>query len=161
MNKVKKVVLSGAAALAIFGSGIGAKAAIDWTVGHQNIQATSDNIDKLVSRINDLKGKASQNQQQLTDLQNQLKQAQQQYTDLSNQKNTEEQALQQQIQQKIADGQKAVADKQAEIDALNGKIGSLNQQLDDKKKSEDNLMQALRDAQDVKNKSDRAVEETK
>lgn len=158
---VKKMVVTGTVAVALLGGGMSAKAAIDWVVGHQNIQATSDNIDKLVSRINTLKGQSSQNQQQLNDLQNQLKAQQQQYQDLQNQKNTEEQQLQQQIQQKIADGQKAVADKQKEVDGLNSKINDLNQQLADKQQNDSNLMQALKDAQDVKNKSDRAVEETK
>lgn len=158
---IKKAVVTGTAVLAMFGAGIGAKAAIDWTVGHQNIQATSDNIDKLVKRINDLRGQSSQTQQQLTDLQNQLKAQQQQYQDLSNQKNNEEKQLQQQIQDKIAEGQKAVAEKQKEVDGLNGKINDLNKQLADKKQNEDNLTQALRDAQDIKNKSDQAVEQTK
>lgn len=158
---IKKAVVTGTAVLAMFGAGAGAKAAIDWTVGHQNIQATSDNIDKLVKRINDLRGQSSQTQQQLTDLQNQLKAQQQQYQDLSNQKNNEEKQLQQQIQDKIAEGQKAVAEKQKEVDGLNIKINDLNKQLSDKKQNEDNLTQALRDAQDIKNKSDQAVEQTK
>lgn len=158
---IKKAVVTGTAVLAMFGAGAGAKAAIDWTVGHQNIQATSDNIDKLVKRINDLRGQSSQTQQQLTDLQNQLKAQQQQYQDLSNQKNNEEKQLQQQIQDKIAEGQKAVTEKQKEVDGLNGKINDLNKQLSDKKQNEDNLTQALRDAQDIKNKSDQAVEQTK
>jgi len=159
---VKKVVVSGAVVLAMFCSGIGGAAAyVSWQGGHDNIQKTSANIDILVSRINDLKGKQGQAQQALADAQNQLKALQQQYNDLANQKNTEEQALQQQIQQKIAEGQKAVAAKQSEVDSLNGKVSDLNTQIADKLKSEDELTKALRDAQDVKNKSDQVVDQTK
>lgn len=158
---IKKTVVVGVAALALFGTGIGAKAAIDWLPGHQNIQATSDNIDKLVGRINELKGKSAASQQQLVDMQNQLKAVQQQYTDLANQKNAEEHSLQQQIQQKIAEGQKAVAEKQKEVDGLNGQINNLSQQLADKQQSEDNLNKALQDAQIIKSKSDQAVEQSK
>ncbi|CCF25798.1 hypothetical protein LCIT_11070 [Leuconostoc citreum] len=44
---------------------------------------------------------------------------------------------------------------------MNSKISDLNKQLDDKKHSEDNLLQALQDAQNLKNKSDQAVAQTK
>lgn len=158
---IKKTVVVGVAALALFGGGAGVSAYVSWQGGHDNIQKTSENIDILVSRINDLKGKQGQAQQALADAQNQLKALQQQYNDLANQKTTEEQDLQQQIQQKIAEGQKAVADKQKEVDALNGKVSDLNTQLADKSKSEDELSKALRDAQGIKDKSQQAVDQTK
>ncbi|WP_259680107.1 hypothetical protein [Leuconostoc citreum] len=139
--RFKKIIVASIVVIAFFSSVIGVKAAIDWTVGHQNMQATADNIDKLVNRINTLKGEASQNQQELADLKNQLKSQQQQYQDLVNQKNNEEEALKKEIQQKIDEGNQKVAAKQQEVDQLNSKISDLNKQLDDKKHSEDNLLQ--------------------
>ncbi|WP_420871359.1 hypothetical protein [Leuconostoc citreum] len=59
------------------------------------------------------------------------------------------------------EGNQKVAAKQQEVDQLNSKISDLNKQLDDKKHSEDNLLQALQDAQNLKNKSDQAVAQTK
>lgn len=65
-----------------------------------------------------------------------------------------------QIQQKIAEGQQAVAQKQAEVDQKQQTINNLNAQLDAAKQDNDNLSQAILDAQSVREYSDQAVKNT-
>lgn len=92
--KIKTVVATSLVAFALLGTGVTAKAAYDWLPGHQNSQAVSDNIDKLVDKIKTLKQSQQIAQQSENDLQNRL-------NDLQRQKDTEAVNYQQQIQQKI------------------------------------------------------------
>lgn len=62
-----------------------------------------------------------------------------------------------QIQQKIAEGQQAVAQKQAEVDAKQQTVNSLNAQLEAAKQDNNNLSQAILDAQSVREYSDQVV----
>lgn len=65
------------------------------------------------------------------------------------------------INAKIAEGNQKVAEKQLEVDAANQKIADLNQQVSSlQDKLNQNDSQALRDVQNTRQKSDKAVSET-
>ena len=151
---MKKLATSVVISLAIFGAGTTAKAAYDWSIGHADLQRTNSNIDTLVSRINILKQDKNNAQQSINDLNNSI-------ANLQSQKETEQAALQQQIQQKIKEGNDKVSVKQDELNKVNKKIDELNAQLNDMKQSNDQLGRALQDAHDTEIKSEQAVEETK
>ena len=112
---MKKLATSVVIALALLGSGTTAKAAYDWSVGNADLQRTNSNIDTLVSRINSLKQDKNNAQQSINNLNNSI-------TNLQKQKDTEEASLQQQIQQKIQEGNDKVTAKQNELNNLNKKL---------------------------------------
>lgn len=151
---MKKLATSVVIALALFGAGTTAKAAYDWSVGHADLQRTNSNIDTLVSRINGLKQDKNNAQQSINDLNNSI-------ANLQHQKDVEEASLQQQIQQKIQEGNDKVSAKQDELSKVNKKIDELNVKLNDLKQSNDQLGSALQDAHDTEIKSEQAVEATK
>ena len=151
---MKKLATTVVIALAIFGTGTTAKAAYDWSVGHADLQRTNSNIDTLVSRIDSLKEQKHNAQQSINGLNNRI-------SNLQSQKETEEASLQQQIQQKIKEGNDKVAAKQDELNNVNRKIDDLNAQLNDLKQSNDQLGKALQDSHDTAIKSDQAVKITK
>ena len=62
-----------------------------------------------------------------------------------------------QIQQKIVEGQQAVAQKQAEVDAKQQTINDLTSKLEAAKQANNGLSQAIKDAQSIKDYSDQAV----
>lgn len=106
------------------------------------------------------------------DLQNQLAQAKSDYKVLQDQrtadqnsfnnqlaaKQTEIQQKIQEIEQKIQEGKDNVANKQKEVDYLNKKVSDLNNQLTNQNQSTDaDMAQAIKDAQDTRDKSDQIV----
>ena len=106
------------------------------------------------------------------DLNAQLAQQKQQYEILSKQKDDQAATFNQQLQDKIAETQKAIQDgndkvnaKQAELNAkqaeVNGKdqtISELTKKLSDQKNANDaDMAQAVKDAQDTRAKSDQIV----
>jgi chromosome segregation ATPase len=149
----KKITLT-ATVLAglMFGAGATTVADNVWQ-GHQNIVETKNNIDKLAAKIN-----ASQSS--LSDLKHQLADAQAQYSVLKQQYDGDMASKDAQIQQKIAEGQRAVAQKQAEVDHKQQTINNLNAQLEAAKQDNNNLSQAILDAQSVREYSDQAVKNT-
>ena len=168
-RKSSKIVLLAAI---LFVVGIGTGYAMNNWAGHENETQTSNNLDKLGGQLSknqtDLKNagdalKQAQNGQ--NDLKNQLASLQTQYNQLNDQKNSEEQSLQVQIQQKIAETQQAIVDgnnkvalKQQEVDALNKKYQDLQSQMENQKQSFDaDMQQAIQDAQNNRNKSDQLV----
>lgn len=151
---MKKLATALVIALAIFGAGTTAKAAYDWSVGHAELQRTNSNIDTLVSRIDSLKQQKHNAQQSIRDLNSRI-------SNLQSQKETEQASLQQQIQQKIKEGNDNVTAKQDELNNVNRKIDDLSAQLNDLKQSNDQLGKALQDAHDTAIKSDQAVKITK
>ena len=151
---MKKLATSVVIAFVLLGAGTTAKAAYDWSVGHADLQRTNSNIDTLVSRINSLKQDKNNAQQSINDLNNSI-------ANLQSQKEIEEASLQQQIQQKIKEGNDKVDAKQDELNKVNKKIDELNTKLNDMKQSNDQLGRALQDAHDTAIKSEQAVEATK
>lgn len=73
-------------------------------------------------------------------------------------KQTEIQQKIQEIEQKIQEGKDNVANKQKEVDYLNKKVSDLNNQLTNQNQSTDaDMAQAIKDAQDTRDKSDQIV----
>lgn len=179
MKKITKatIVSLGAAALLLGGAGVG-YAASNWQ-GHANMVQIQINLDKLANQLSKNKTDLTNAQQALqrannsqTDLQNQLAQAKSDYKALQDQrtadqndfndqlagKQAEIQQKIQEIQQKIQEGNDKVADKQKEVDVLNQKVSDLNNQLAAQKQSNDaDMTQAIKDAQDTRDKSDQVV----
>lgn len=146
----KKLTLTATVLVGLmFGAGATTFADNVWQ-GHQNIVETKKNIDKLAAKIN-----ASQSI--LADLKHQLADAQAQYSALKKQYDGDMASKDAQIQQKIADGQQAVAQKQAEVYQKQQTINNLNAQLEAAKQDNNNLSQAIIDAQSVREYSDQAV----
>lgn len=137
------------------------------------------NLDKLANQLSKNKTDLMNAQQALqqadnsqADLQNQLAQAKSDYKALQDQraadqnsfndqlagKQAEIQQKIQEIQQKIQEGNDKVADKQKEVDTLNQKVSDLNNRLAAQKQSNDaDMAQAIKDAQDTRDKSDQIV----
>lgn len=179
MKKITKatIVSLGAAALLLGGAGVG-YAASNWQ-GHANMVQIQINLDKLANQLSKNKTDLTNAQQALqqannsqTDLQNQLAQAKSDYKALQDQrtadqnsfnnqlagKQTEIQQKIKEIQDKITEGDNKVADKQKEVNALNQKVSDLNNQLASQKQSNDaDMAQAIKDAQDTRDKSDQIV----
>lgn len=154
----KKSAIAVTVALVLGIGAVGKSVADSFWSGHQNIVQTGVNIDKLTSRLQTLTQQANSTQGQIDSLNNQLKAQQKQYSDLSSQKDSEEAGLQQQIQDKISEGNNKVAEKQKEVDSLNQKINDLNNQISQATSSSNrDLGQAVSDAQSIKDKSDQAV----
>lgn len=179
MKKLTKtsIVSLGAATLLLVGGGAG-YAASNWS-GHANIVQIQLNLDKLANQLSKNKTDLTNAQQALQqanngqeDLKNQLAQAKTDYQNLQNQRTNDQTSFNQQlaeksaeiqqkiqeIQQKIQEGNDKVADKQKEVDALNGKVNDLNNQLATQKQSNDvDMVQAIKDVQDTRDKSDQIV----
>lgn len=179
MKKLTKttIVSFGAVALLLGGSGVG-YAASNW-IGHNNMVQIQSNLDKLANQLSKNKTDLTNAQQALqqaknsqTDLQNKLAQANSDYKALQAQRTADQNSFNdqlagkqaeiqqkiQEIQQKIKEGDDKVADKQKEVDALNQKVSDLNNQLAAQKQSNDaDMAQAIKDAQDTRNKSDQIV----
>lgn len=182
--KVATVTTLGAAALLLGGVGAG-YAASNW-IGHNDMVQVQVNLDKLANQLSknqaDL-ATAKQDVDTITqelqqakngqaDLNAQLAQQKQQYEILSKQKDDQAATFNQQLQDKIAETQKAIQDgndkvnaKQAELNAkqaeVNGKdqtISELTKKLSDQKNANDaDMAQAVKDAQDTRAKSDQIV----
>ena len=175
----KKVIVGTLATAALFTGGLSVGyAASNWQ-GHANIVQIQINLDKLANQLSKNKTDLTNAQQALqqannsqTDLQNQLAQAKSDYKALQEQRTADQNSFNnklagkqaeiqqkiQEIQQKIQEGNDKVADKQKEVDALNQKISDLNNQLAEQKQSNDaDMAQAIKDAQDTRDKSDQIV----
>ena len=159
MNKKGKFLLVLTFMLAMVGTGaIGKSVADSFWVGHENMVQTSANIDKLTAKLQSLKDSANAANNDLVNLTNANKQLQSQYNDLATQKNNEEASLQQQIQEKIQEGNNKVAEKQKEVDGLNQKITELNNTISQQSSQNSaDMRQAVSDAQSLRDKSDQAV----
>lgn len=179
MKKITKatIVSFGVAALLLGGAGVG-YAASNWQ-GHANMVQIQINLDKLANQLSKNKTDLTNAQQALqqvnnsqTDLQNQLSQAKSDYMALQDQRTTDQNSFNnqlagkqaeiqqkiQEIQQKIQEGNDKVTEKQKEVDALNQKVSDLNNQLAAQKQSNDaDMTQAIKDAQDTRDKSDQVV----
>ncbi len=179
MKKLTKttIVSFGATALLLGGAGAG-YAASNWQ-GHANMVQIQINLDKLANQLSKNKTDLTDAQQALqqanntqADLQNQLAQAKSDYKVLQDQrtadqnsfnnqlaaKQTEIQQKIQEIEQKIQEGKDNVANKQKEVDYLNKKVSDLNNQLTNQNQSTDaDMAQAIKDAQDTRDKSDQIV----
>lgn len=179
MKKLTKttIVSFGATALLLGGAGAG-YAASNWQ-GHANMVQIQINLDKLANQLSKNKTDLTDAQQALqqanntqADLQNQLAQAKSDYKALQDQrtadqnsfnnqlaaKQTEIQQKIQEIEQKIQEGKDNVANKQKEVDYLNKKVSDLNNQLTNQNQSTDaDMAQAIKDAQDTRDKSDQIV----
>ena len=165
----KKAMLMGAILIALITlAGGSTYAYVSWQNGHDNLQATSANIDTLVGRINTLKNQVGTDNTNLNNLTNTNKQLAQQLDALKASKDSDNASHQQEINQKIneinaaiADGNTKVAQVQKQVEAKQAIIDSLTNQLNDEKQYSNQLDQALIDAQNVRTKSDQAVEQTK
>lgn len=179
MKKLTKttIVSFGATALLLGGAGAG-YAASNWQ-GHANMVQIQINLYKLANQLSKNKTDLTDAQQALqqanntqADLQNQLAQAKSDYKVLQDQrtadqnsfnnqlaaKQTEIQQKIQEIEQKIQEGKDNVANKQKEVDYLNKKVSDLNNQLTNQNQSTDaDMAQAIKDAQDTRDKSDQIV----
>ncbi|MGQ2287198.1 hypothetical protein ACT5YT_08125 [Leuconostoc suionicum] len=179
MKKITKatIISFGVAALLLGGAGVG-YAASNWQ-GHANMVQIQINLDKLANQLSKNKTDLTNAQQALqqvnnsqTDLQNQLAQAKSDYKALQDQRTADQNSFNdqldgkqaeiqqkiQEIQDKIKEGDNKVADKQKEVDALNQKVSDLNNQLAAQKQSNDaDMVQAIKDAQETRDKSDQIV----
>lgn len=181
MKKITKVTIVsfGVTALLLGGAGVG-YAASNWA-GHANMVQIQINLDKLANQLSKNKIELTNAQQALqqannsqTDLQNQLSQAKSDYKALQDQRTAEQNSFNnqlagkqaeiqqkiQEIQQKIQEGNDKVTEKQKEVDALNQKVSDLNNQLAAQKQSNDaDMAQAIKDAQDTRDKSEQIVDQ--
>lgn len=179
MKKLTKttIVSFGAVALLLGGAGVG-YAASNWQ-GHANMVQIQINLDKLANQLSKNKTDLTNAQQALqqannsqTDLQNKLAQAKSDYKALQDQRTADQNSFNdqlagkqaeiqqkiQEIQQKIKEGNDKVSEKQKEVNALNQKVSDLNNQLSAQKQSNDaDMAQAIKDAQDTRDKSDQIV----
>lgn len=182
--KVATVTTLGAAALLLGGVGAG-YAASNW-IGHNDMVQVQVNLDKLANQLSKNQADLATAKQDVAtitqelqqakngqaDLNAQLAQQKQQYEILSKQKDDQAATFNQQLQDKIAETQKAIQDgndkvnaKQAELNAkqaeVNGKdqtISELTKKLSDQKNANDaDMAQAVKDAQDTRAKSDQIV----
>lgn len=182
--KVATVTTLGAAALLLGGVGAG-YAASNW-IGHNDMVQVQVNLDKLANQLSKNQADLATAKQDVAtitqelqqakngqaDLNAQLAQQKQQYEILSKQKDDQAATFNQQLQDKIAETQKAIQDgndkvnaKQAELNAkqaeVNGKdqtISELTKKLSDQKNANDaDMAQAVKDAQDTRTKSDQIV----
>lgn len=163
----KTTLVASAIALLALGGGT-TYAYTSWQNGHDNLQATSANIDILVGRINTLKSQVGTDNTNLNNLTNTNKQLSQQLDAIKASKDSDNASHQQEINQKIneinaaiADGNAKVAQVQKQVESKQATIESLTNQLNDEKQHSNQLDQALIDAQNVRSKSDQAVEQTK
>ena len=179
MKKLTKTTIVSFGATALLLGGAGAEyAASNWQ-GHANMVQIQINLDKLANQLSKNKTDLTDAQQALqqanntqADLQNQLAQAKSDYKVLQDQrtadqnsfnnqlaaKQTEIQQKIQEIEQKIQEGKDNVANKQKEVDYLNKKVSDLNNQLTNQNQSTDaDMAQAIKDAQDTRDKSDQIV----
>ena len=179
MKKLTKttIVSFGATALLLGGAGAG-YAASNWQ-GHANMVQIQINLDKLANQLSKNKTDLTNAQQALqqanntqADLQNQLAQAKSDYKALQVQstadqnsfntqlaaKQTEIQEKIQEIQEKIKEGNDLVAAKQKVVDDLNTKVSDLTNQLTNQNQSTNaDMAEAIKDAQETRDKSDRIV----
>ena len=181
MKKLTKttIVSFGATALLLGGAGAG-YAASNWQ-GHANMVQIQINLNKLATQLSKNKTDLTIAQQALqqannsqSDLQNQLAQAKSDYKALQDQRTTDQKSFSdqlaakqteinqkiQEINQKIQEGKDKVADKQKEVDDLNKKVSDLTNQLTNQNHSTDaDMAQAIKDAQDTRDKSDQIVDQ--
>ena len=174
----KTTIVSLGAAAMLLGGGAAGYAASNWQ-GHNDLVQVQINLDKLANQLQKNKIDLDAATQDLnaandgqTNLQKQLDQAKQDYKNLQDQRTTDQNSFNdqlagkqteiqqkiQEIQRKIQEGDDKVADKQKEVEGLNRKVSDLNKQLANQKQSSDaDMAQAIKDAQDTRNKSDQIV----
>ncbi|AEJ31452.1 hypothetical protein [Leuconostoc sp. C2] len=182
--KVATVTTLGAAALLLGGVGAG-YAASNW-IGHNDMVQVQVNLDKLANQLSKNQADLATAKQDVAtitqelqqakngqaDLNAQLAQQKQQYEILSKQKDDQATTFNQQLQDKMAETQKAIQDgndkvnakqaelnaKQAEVNGKNQVISELTKKLSDQKNANDaDMAQAVKDAQDTRDKSDQIV----
>lgn len=185
-NRVARIALPGAIlafAMVLFGGS--AYAYTSWQGGREHLETASDNIDILVDRIKELKGKQSDSEGQLKTLSDQNDVLKAQLTTLSDQndvlkgqlqnleatssnevagKQGEIDTKQRQIddmQRRIDEKQRQIEARQRAIDGFKTEVISLKKKLADEERHVDELTKALGDARNLKEKSEKAVEETK
>ena len=163
------IVSFGAVALLLGGAGAG-YAASNWQ-GHANMVQTESNLDKLATQLIKDKNNLESAQQELqqaknaqADLQKKLAEAESEKKTLQDQHTKDQADIQNKIQEKI-DGIRdqaqrdngRVNEKQKEVDDLKKKVSDLSSQLAKQKPSDSDTAQAIQDAQDLRDKSDRLV----
>lgn len=170
------IVSFGAVALLLGGAGAG-YAASNWQ-GHANMVQTESNLDKLATQLIKDKNNLESAQQELqqaknaqADLQKKLAEAESEEQTLKDQHTKDQQQIaadktdiQNKIQEKI-DGIRdqaqrdnaLVNEKQKAVDDLKKKVSDLSSQLAKQKPSDSDTAQAIQDAQDLRDKSDRLV----
>jgi len=176
----KTTIVSLGAAAMLLGGGAAGYAASNWQ-GHNDLVQVQINLDKLANQLQKNKIDLDAATQDLnaandgqTNLQKQLDQAKQDYKNLQDQRTTDQNSFNdqlagkqteiqqkiQEIQRKIQEGDDKVADKQKEVEGLNRKVSDLNKQLANQKQSSDaDMAQAIKDAQDTRDKSDQIVDQ--
>lgn len=127
----------------IFTAGVATANAEDFWIGHQNNVNTSNNLDKIASKLSKYKSQVNT----LNDAINALKAKN---NDLTVQLNNSSAATQVQIQQKIDEGNAKVAEKQKEVDAKQATIDDLTKQLNT---GDADIHQAKAEAQSLDDKS--------
>lgn len=172
MKKVTKnvIVSFGAAALLLAGGVETGYAASNWQ-GHANMMQTESNLDELATQLSKDKTALTSKQQALqqykndqADLQKKLTEAESEKKTLQDQHTKDQADIQQKIQQKV-DGIRdqaqrdnaLVKEKENEVDDLKKKVSDLSSQLAKQKPSDSDTAQAIQDAQDLRDKSDRLV----
>ena len=163
------IVSFGAVALLLGGAGAG-YAASNWQ-GHANMVQTESNLDKLATQLIKDKNNLESAQQELqqaknaqADLQKKLAEAESEKKTLQDQHTKDQADIQNKIQEKI-DGirdqaqrdNERVNEKQKEVDDLKKKVSDLSSQLAKQKPSDSDTAQAIQDAQDLRDKTVRLV----
>lgn len=169
MKKVTKnvIVSFGAAALLLAGGVETGYAASNWQ-GHANMVQTESNLDKLATQLSKDKTALTSKQQALQQDKNDQADLQKKLAEAKSEEKKLQEKDQADIQQKIQDKVDAINDqvqrdnervneKQKEVDALEKKVSDLKSQLAKQKPSDSDTAQAIQDAQDLRDKSDRLV----
>lgn len=179
MKKLTKttIVSFGATALLLGGAGAG-YAASNWQ-GHANMMQIQINLTKLANQLSKdkadlINAQQAKKQAEIAQgaLQSKLSQAMSDYKVLQDQRTADQNSFNNQlagkeaeiqkkieeIQQKIKEGNDKVAEKQKEVDDLKQKVSDLNNQLTNQNQPTDaDMEQAIKDAQDTRDKSDQIV----
>ena len=163
------IVSFGAVALLLGGAGVGYTAS-NWQ-GHANMMQTESNLDELATQLSKDKTVLTSKQQALqqykndqADLQKKLEEAESEEKKLQDQHTKDQTDIQKKIQEKI-DGIRdqaqrdnaLVNEKEQEVNDLKKKVSDLSSQLAKQKPSDSDTAQAIQDAQDLRDKSDRLV----
>lgn len=140
---MKNKIIIAITTILIFTAGFVTANAGDFWIGHQNNVNTSNNLDKIASKLSKYKSQVNT----LNDAINALKVKN---NDLTVQLNNSSAATQAQIQQKIDEGNAKVAEKQKEVDAKQATIDDLTKRLSS---NNADINQAKVEAQSLDDKS--------
>lgn len=140
----------------------------DFWAGQVHVQTIHSNIDILTNRIfekeqtiKQIQNGLNQSTQENNNLSFQIEELKKRLTQVENDKQVAINQKIEEINQKIEEGNQKIAVKQKELDLANSSIHNLQQELNDlKNQSTTSNNQALFEIEQIRNKTDQAVNQT-